>query len=68
MNRISKKQETQRRSELDRVVEPLASYICATERPGAALRSVLSALLRSVDETNRLATSHFQVCVNGGVS
>jgi len=68
MNRISNHFETKQRSELDRVVEPLADYICATERPAAVLRSVFSALLRSVEETNRLAKSHFQICVNGGLS
>ena len=44
----------------------MANYICATEQPGAALRTVLSALLRSVEETNRLAKNHFCVVVNGG--
>ena len=67
MNRISNHFETSRQSELEQVVEPLANYICATEQPGAALRTVLSALLRSVEETNRLAKNHFRVVMNGGL-
>jgi len=42
-------------SDLERVIEPLASYICATEQPKAALRLALSVLLREVNRTNRLA-------------
>jgi hypothetical protein len=68
MNRITNQWETTNRRELDRVVEPLANYICATEQPGVALRSVLSALLQSVEETNRIAKSHFGVFANGGLS
>jgi hypothetical protein len=67
MNRITNHFETKQRSELDQVVEPLANYICATERPNAALRSVLTALLRSVEETNRLAKNHFRIVANGGL-
>ena len=68
MNRFAPRPERTSRNELDRVVEPLASYICATERPSAALRSVVSALLRSVEETNRMAASHFRHAVSGGAS
>jgi len=67
MNRISTHMEKNQRSELDRVVEPLAEYICATERPSAVLRSVFSALMKSVEETNRIANNHFRV-LNGGLS
>jgi hypothetical protein len=41
--------------ELEQVVEPLVSYISATNQPRAALRSALSVLLREVNETNRAA-------------
>jgi len=68
MNRINRQAEAKGRSDLERVVEPLASYICATERPGVALKSVFAALLRSVEETNRVAKSHFRTLTNGGLA
>jgi hypothetical protein len=68
MDRFAAQPESAGRHELDRVVEPLASYICATERPGAALRSVVSALLRSIEETNRMARNHFHAAVNAGAT
>ncbi|MEX0613902.1 MAG: hypothetical protein WD738_19005 [Pirellulales bacterium] len=46
-------------SELRRVVEPLASYICATERPRTALLSALAVLFREVEATNKAAIGHF---------
>ena len=42
-------------SDLERVIEPLASYICATERPAATLQSALAALFSQVEQTNRAA-------------
>ena len=68
MNRFALRVEPKGRNDLDRVVEPLASYICATERPRAALRSVVDALLRSVEETHRTAKRHVRAVVNGGAS
>lgn len=68
MNRVKTHLDATDQRELDRVVEPLANYICATERPGVALRSVVSALLQSIEETNRIAKSHFRVFANGGLS
>jgi hypothetical protein len=44
---------------LERVVEPLASFICATDRPRAALASALAILLNEVEQTNRAASAHF---------
>ena len=44
---------------LEQVVEPLASYICATEQPRAALLSVLAVLNRSIRETNRIANAQY---------
>ena len=38
--------------DLERVVEPLASFICATERPRAALASALGLLASEVEQTN----------------
>ena len=46
---------------LDRVVEPLANYICATDAPRIALLSALAALCRQVDATNGAATNHFRL-------
>lgn len=42
-------------SDLLRVIEPLASYICAAERPRAVLRRALNVLLAEVADTNRAA-------------
>jgi hypothetical protein len=47
-------------SDLERVIEPLASYICATEQPRSALKSALAALLREVEATNSAAVTHFR--------
>jgi hypothetical protein len=46
-------------SNLERVVEPLASFICATDRPKATLISALAILFSEVEQTNRVANSHF---------
>ena len=46
-------------SHLAKVIEPLASYICATERPKSALLSALAVLVREVEATNRAAIGHF---------
>jgi hypothetical protein len=45
--------------ELERVIEPLASYICATDQPKAALKSALAVLFAEVDETIRVANAQF---------
>jgi hypothetical protein len=41
--------------ELARVVEPLAGYISAADRPREALQSALAVLLDELDETHRAA-------------
>jgi hypothetical protein len=46
--------------DLERVIEPLANYICATEEPHTALKSALAVLLREIDATNRAASAHFR--------
>jgi hypothetical protein len=46
-------------SDLVRMIEPLASYICATDKPRAALASALAVLFKEVEETNRTAIAHF---------
>lgn len=45
-------------SDLQRVIEPLASYLCAADRPRAALASALEFLLNEVALTDRVATAH----------
>jgi hypothetical protein len=45
-------------SDLQRVIEPLASYISATDRPKAALMSALEVLVSEVERTNRAAFAH----------
>jgi hypothetical protein len=46
------------KSDLARVIEPLASYICAADRPKEILRAALSALCDEVHDTNRAALTH----------
>ena len=48
------------RNDLERVVEPLANYICATDKPQRALFSALAVLCRQVDATNGTALNHFR--------
>ena len=55
MNSISRKSSRHQEPGLEHVIEPLAGYICAAERPQAVLRSVLVALRREVERTNREA-------------
>jgi len=43
---------------LERAIEPLASYITACERPKAALMTALAVLVSEVDRTNRTAFAH----------
>jgi hypothetical protein len=46
-------------SDLEQVIEPLASYISAADRPREALLSALSALFDEVKETHRATLMHF---------
>jgi hypothetical protein len=50
-------------SQLQSVVEPLANYISATNRPRAALKSALSILISTLQETNRAASAHVATIV-----
>ena len=45
--------------ELAQVVEPLASYICAADRPREVLLSALAKLFNEVKETNHVTLMHF---------
>jgi hypothetical protein len=63
MNRLNHVTERTVGSDLERVIEPLASYICATEQPKTALMSALALLFREVEGTNRAALAHFRSCL-----
>jgi hypothetical protein len=60
MNRLQQLSQRHSGSELERVIEPLASYICATDRPKDALMSALTLLFREVEGTHAAALAHFQ--------
>jgi hypothetical protein len=57
MNQFKRDRELASESELVRVVEPLASYICATGEPHAALLSALAVLFSEVAQTSKAATA-----------
>ena len=60
MNNVNYVLEWGTGSDLEQMIEPLASYICATERPKTALHSALAVLFREVEQTNRAAIGHFR--------
>jgi hypothetical protein len=60
MNRFNVTADHSTPQDLERVVEPLAAYICATEQPKTALMSALAVLFREVEATNSAAASCFQ--------
>jgi hypothetical protein len=60
MNRFNFTADRSTGKDLERVVEPLAAYICATEQPKTALMSALAVLFREVEATNSAAASYFQ--------
>lgn len=60
MNTINRACELSAPRDLERVIEPLVSYICATSEPKTALMSALAVLFREVDATNRAAITHFR--------
>ena len=45
-------------NDLRQVIEPLASYICASDRPRAALSLAFAALANEVSQLNRVAQRH----------
>jgi hypothetical protein len=59
MNQMLCNLDRSARSDLRRMVEPLANYICATDQPRQVLLSALSVLFREVEATNEAAASHF---------
>jgi hypothetical protein len=56
-SRITREQTTNR--DLTQVIEPLANYICAADRPRETLLSVLSVLFDEVGGTHKAALMHF---------
>jgi hypothetical protein len=48
-------------SQLSQVIEPLASYICAADRPAETLKSVVARLLEEVKSTNAAAVRYYHV-------
>ncbi len=60
MNRVNRSFEVSVPQDLAQVIEPLASYICATDEPKTALLSALAVLFREVEATNRAASAHFR--------
>ena len=60
MKAINRLAESSNRSDLLRMVEPLANYICATEKPQTALLTALSVLFNEVEATNRAAVAQFR--------
>jgi len=59
MNKLNLNLNLPVESDLERVIEPLASYICAADQPRAALLSALAVLFTEVEQTNRAAIAHF---------
>jgi hypothetical protein len=57
MNALGRNLQPSAANELERVIEPLASCICATEQPKTALKSAVAMLLREVALTQRLAAT-----------
>ena len=47
-------------STLDRVIEPLADFICAADQPSIALASALRLLLEGIEQTNRVGRRHLE--------
>ena len=60
MNRFHFLADRSTGKDLERVIEPLAAYICATEQPQTALKSALVVLFREVEATNSAAAAHFR--------
>ncbi len=58
MNRVNREREHPTGTDLERVIEPLASYICATDQPRATLFAALAALFAEVDQTFKAASAH----------
>jgi hypothetical protein len=60
MNRFNFAADRSIGKDLERVIEPLAAYICATDEPKTALVSALAVLFREVEATNSAAATYFR--------
>ena len=58
MIRTNREQRRTTATDLRRVIEPLASYICASDRPRAALSLAFAALAEEVTQLNLVAERH----------
>lgn len=58
MNRVNRELEKAAGNDLERVIEPLASCICAADQPRATLMAALAVLFSEVDQTFRAARAH----------
>jgi hypothetical protein len=58
MKNVNFELAARKQHELKRMIEPLASYICASGRPRAALARALAALATEVEQTHRAARVH----------
>ncbi len=58
MNRAPCETRQRTGSDLERIIHPLASYICAADRPRAVLQSAVAVLLREVQHVNDTARRH----------
>src|SRR5271155_5554896 len=57
MNRVYREPELTTERDLERVIEPLVGYICATDQPKAALMAALAMLFSEVNQTYRAANA-----------
>jgi len=63
MNRLNFEPVPMARSDLERLIEPLVSYICAAGRPKADLILALRLLVSEVEKTNRAASARFGIFI-----
>jgi hypothetical protein len=59
MNTTNTQRNRTSNHDLTQVIEPLANYICATDRPRETLLSALAALFDEVKGTHRTTLMHF---------
>jgi hypothetical protein len=57
MTRVNRGPEKATESDLERVIEPLASYICAADHPRATVMAALALLFSEVGQTFRTASA-----------
>ena len=58
MSSVNREPRQAAASDLERVLEPLVGYICATEHPKAALNRAFAVLTNEVAQLNRTARGH----------